>query len=114
MLGEKIKQSISETFKLLYKFKWYIASYLIYFIINICSLFNIPAEDDKVFHTETASQLWSYTNQKVYIGSLKLEILILILLFFIGTSNMRNHPLLAKTIFLSPWMYMIICLVMLF
>lgn len=101
MLLEKIKQSIAETFKLIWQFKWYVGLYLIYFIINICSLFNIPAADDKIFHTEATSQLWSYTNQEVYIGSLRLEIIILSLLFLLGTSNMRNHPILAKLIFLS-------------
>ena len=105
MLLEKIKQSIAGTFKLIWQFKWYVGLYLIYFIINISSLFNIPAADDKIFHTEATSQLWSYTNQEVYIGSLRLEIIILSLLFLLGTSNMRNHPKTAKFIFILPWIY---------
>lgn len=114
MFKEKIKQSVSQTFKLLWQFKWYVGLYLLYYIINIISLFDIPVADDKIFQAEATSQIWSYTNQEVYIGSLRLEIIILSLLFLLGTSNMRNHPLLAKIIFLSPWVYMIICLGILF
>ena len=110
MLREKIEQSVKEMFKLLWSFKWCVGLYLLYYIINIISLFDIPAAEDRIFHAEATSQIWSYTNQEVYIGSLRLEIIILSLLFLLGTSNMRNHPLLAKTIFLSPWVYMIICL----
>ena len=42
-------------------FKWFVGSYLIYFIINIGLLFNIPAEDDRIFRTEATSQFWSKT-----------------------------------------------------
>lgn len=104
----------TETFKLLWQFRWYIGLYLIYFIINISSLFNIPAADDKIFQTEATSQLWSYTNQEVYVGSLRLEIIILSLLFLLGTSNIRNHPKIAKFIFILPWIYAIIRLTNLF
>ncbi|MBQ8677054.1 MAG: hypothetical protein IJ529_01130 [Alphaproteobacteria bacterium] len=114
MHQEKIRQAISDTFRLLWSFKWYVGLYLLYCTINIISLFDIPAADDKIFHAEATSQAWAYANQEVYIGSLRLEIIILILLFLLGTSNMRNHPLLAKAIFLSPWVYMIICLGRLF
>jgi len=114
MFQDKVKQAISDTFKLLWSFKWYVGLYLLYYIISIISLFDIPAADDKIFHAEATSQIWPYTNQEVYIGSLRLEIIILSLLFLLGTSNMRNHPLLAKIIFLSPWVYMIIRFVMLF
>jgi len=102
-----IKRNLSEIFRLLWRFKWYVCFYLIYYIINIISLFDIPEADDKIFHSEAASHIWSYTNQKVYIGSLRLEIIILSLLFLLGTSNMRNHPLLAKMIFILPWIYAI-------
>ena len=108
MFKEKIRQTMSQTFKLLWSFKWYVGLYRLYYIINIISLFDIPVADDKIFQAEATSRIWSYTNQEVYIGSLRLEIIILSLLFLLGTSNMRNHPLLAKIIFLSPWVYMII------
>ena len=103
-----MKRNLIETFKLLWRFKWYVGFYLFYYIINIISLFNIPEVDDKIFHTEATSHIWSYTNQKVYVGSLRLEIIIISLLFLLGTSNIRNHPLLAKIIFISPWVYVIL------
>ena len=114
MFQDKVKQAISDTFKLLWSFKWYIGSYLLYYIIYIIALFDIPAADDIIFHTEATSQIWSYTNKEVYIGSLRLEIIILSLLFLLGISNIRNHPWLAKIVFLSPWVYMMICLGRLF
>ena len=114
MFRDKVRQAISDTFKLLWSFKWYVGLYLLYYIINIISLFDIPVADDKIFQAEATSRIWSYTNQEVYIGSLRLEIIILSLLFLLVTSNMRNHPLLAKIIFFSPWVYMIICLGILF
>ena len=105
MLLGKVKQAISDIFKLLWSFKWYIGLYLLYYIINIMTLFDIPAADDKIFHTETTSQLWTYTNREVYVGSLRLEIVILGLLFLLGTSNIHNHPKIAKFIFILPWIY---------
>ena len=100
-----VEKSITVTFKLIWQFKWYAGLYLIYFIINIGSLLNIPTADDKIFNTEATSQLWYYTNQEVYVGSLMLEIIILTLLFLLGTSNIRNHPKIAKFVFILPWIY---------
>jgi len=114
MFQDKVKQAISDTFKLLWSFKWYVGLYLLYYIISIISLFDIPAADDKIFHAEATSQILSYTNQEVYIGSLRLEIIILSLLFLLGTSNMRNHPKIAKFIFILPWIYTTIRLIKLF
>ena len=114
MFKEKIRQAMSQTFKLLWSFKWYVGLYLLYYIINIISLFDIPVADDKIFQTEATSRIWSYTNQEVYIGSLRLEIIILSLLFLLGTSNIRNHPKIAKFIFLLPWIYATFRLITLF
>ena len=108
MLQEKIKQSVSETFKLLWLFKWYIVGYLIYYSIFIVEYFNPPAADDPILNYEYTHGAWNYINQEVYIHSMKLYSIIDTLLFFIGTSNMRNHPLLAKIIFLSPWIVMLL------
>ena len=108
MLGEKIKQSVSQTFKLLWQFKWYIVGYLIYYSIFIVEYFNPPAADDPILNYEYTHGAWNYINQEVYIHSMKLYSIIDTLLFFIGTSNMRNHPLLAKIIFLSPWIVMLL------
>ena len=114
MFQDKVRQAISDTFKPLWSFKWYVGLYLLYYIINIISLFDIPVADDKIFQAEATSRIWSYTNQEVYIGSLRLEIIILSLLFLLGTSNMRNHPLLAKFIFLLPWIYATVRFIKLF
>ena len=100
-----VEKRIKVTFKLIWQFKWYAGLYLIYFIINIGSLLNIPTADDKIFNTEATSQLWYYTNQEVYVGSLRLEIIILTLLFLFGTSNILNHPKISKFVFILPWIY---------
>ncbi len=108
MYQEKIKQSMTETFKLLWQFKWYVGLYLIYYIIFCYTLIDIPAENDPILNYEYTRGAWNYINQKVYIGSMKLYFIIDTLIFLIGTSNMRNHPLLAKIIFASPWIVMLL------
>ena len=108
MLQEKIRQTTSQTFKLLWQFKWYIVGYLIYYSIFIVEYFNPPAADDPILNYEYNRGAWNYINQEVYIHSMKLYSIIDTLIFFIGTSNMRNHPLLAKIIFLSPWIVMLL------
>lgn len=108
MLLEKIKQSITETFKLIWQFKWYVGLYLIYYIISCYTLIDIPAENAPILNYEYTRGAWNYINQEVYIGSMKLYFIIDTLIFLIGTSNMRNHPLLAKVIFASPWIVMLL------
>ena len=102
MLGEKIKQSATETFKLLWQFKWYIAFDVIIFTLLLSEYFNPPAADDMIWKSEAINGMWNYQNQQVYMQSCKYGLIISALLFLIGTSNMRNHPLLAKLIFLFP------------
>ena len=108
MFQDKVRQTMSQTFKLLWQFKWYIVGYLIYYSIFIVEYFNPPAADDPILNYEYTHGAWNYINQEVYIHSMKLYSIIDTLLFFIGTSNMRNHPLLAKIIFLSPWIVMLL------
>ena len=103
MFLEKIKQVVGGTFRLLCQFKWYVLIYMICYIIYILALLDPPAVDDRIFFAEETSLNWVYTNQQVYIGSLKLEIIILSLIFLLATSNMRNHPLLAKVFFFSSF-----------
>ena len=59
--------------------------------------------DDIIFKAEAFHDAWNYTNQKVYIESMKLGLIISCLIFLLGISNMKNHPRIAKLIFLSPW-----------
>ena len=115
MLQEKIKsifptvkQSAKETFELLWQFKWYIGVYLLFYSMFVAEYFNPPEKDALIWGSEATEGAWNYVNQEVYIHSMKLYSIIDTLIFFIGTSNMRNHPLLAKIIFLSPWIVMLL------
>ena len=106
-----MKLNIIETFKLLFRFKWYGLIYLIFYFILLFGYLNPPQVDDPIFNFAFNNGLWYYANQKVYIGSMKDDLIIFLLLFLIGTSNMRNHPKLAKFIFISPLMFGVINLV---
>ena len=45
--------------------------------ISVCQRINSPpAENDPIFSAEATSNDWSYESQRVYIGSLKLDIII--------------------------------------
>ena len=106
-----MKLNIIETFKLLFRFKWYVFIYLIFYFILLFGYLNPPQVDDPIFNFAFNNGLWYYANQKVYIGSMKDDLIIFLLLFLIATSNMRNHPKLAKFIFISPLVFGVINLV---
>ena len=90
-----IKTEIIETIKLLLQFKWYIILYILFYgIILINYLFPSPKNYFLWFD-------WCEYTQEIYLETTKLLLIIFLLLFFIGTSNMRNHPIIAKLIFLS-------------
>jgi len=72
--------------------------FIIFFVIEY---FNPPAADDLIWGSEAMQGAWNYQNQQLYIQSCKYNLIISTLVFLIGTSNMRNHPKLAKIIFLS-------------
>ena len=110
-MNNSIKKQIMDTVKLLWSFKWYISVYLLFFLIMFAEYLNPPTADDKIFHAEATSQNWLYTNQEVYIGSLRQGLIAIILLFLVGTSNMRNHPMLSKIIFLLPLFGLVIGLI---
>ncbi len=99
---DKIKQDIKDTFKLVWLFKWYVFMYLSCYIFLVIKLFNISADGVHTINSATHENMWIYTNTKVYEGHLHSILYQYFLLFFVGTSNMRNHPLLAKLIFLWP------------
>lgn len=102
---DRIKYSMVETCRLLWQFKWYIAIYPLIFICLIHEYFYPPAKDDPIFGSEAMSYAWNYVSQEVYIGSLKNDLIFWLCYFLLGTSNMRNHPLLAKFIFLLPLLW---------
>lgn len=97
-----------ESLKLLWKFKWYILIYLLFFGILVAEYINPPAENDPILKYEYDRGAWNYINREVYVGSMWHTLVEAFLLFIIGTSNMRNHPRLAKLIFLSPLIAMIL------
>ena len=102
MLSNKIKQNIMEPLKLLWQFKWYVAIYPFIFTILLHEYFFPPAKDDPIFGSEAMSFAWNYVSQEVYVGSVIDDFGIFLCYFLLGASNMRNHPLLAKFIFLWP------------
>lgn len=99
---ENIKNSIIETHKLLWQFKWYILLYILFIFFIIYDILNPPAEDSPLWGSEAMEGNWVYTNRDVYIGNSYYLLTIALLLFFLGTSNLRNHPMLAKLIFFLP------------
>ena len=107
-----LKQNLAETFKLLWLFNWYICGYLLFYLCYVIEYFSPPEKDSPIWSADAIKGDWVYTNQEVYIGSLKTVLVELFFLFLIGTSNMRNHPLLAKIIFLSPIIIFIAALIL--
>ena len=97
MFLKKVKQSLSETFKLLWQFKWYMLPYSLFYFV-LLSFYLSPSPKQ---YNIWVNEVWFVYNQSLYLALTKLMLIIFALLFFVGTSNMRNHPLLAKLIFLS-------------
>ena len=103
-----VKEHIVNTIKLLLDFKWYVALYSLFYFILIWGYLNPPTENDAIFNSEYTQGLWYYINQEVYIGNMQDLLIEFFLLFLIGTSNMKNHPTLAKLIFLSPILFLVL------
>ncbi len=103
MNKEKIKKEFTDVAKLLWSFKWYILAYLPIFVSLFHAYFYPLPENELSFKYRTDS-CWKYTNQEFYIESVKIGIIQYALGFLLAISNMRNHPRIAKLIFLSPWL----------
>lgn len=101
-IKSEIKETIISTYNLLKEFKWYVGLNLFFVILIADEYFNPPAKDDPIFSAEAFSQYWEYTNQEIYVETSRLLLIIYILWFLLATSNMRNHPRLAKLLFLMP------------
>lgn len=101
----QLKKNLLEIIKLLWTVKWYILPYIFIIFLLIYEYVNPIAGDDPIFNYETNRGMWQYTNADVYIGSLKNEIAILLLIFLLAISNIKNHPKMARFIFLSPFLY---------
>lgn len=93
---------VKNAMQLIKMYKWYLILDICFILMLICEYFNPPLKDDQIWNAEATSNLWEYANQGVYIGSLRLDIIISILFLLLGISNMRNHPVLAKVLFLFP------------
>lgn len=95
-----IRQSISDTFKLLWQFKGYIMIYMVPYLYYSCVATSASKKHYFIW------QDWHPFDRDIYLGTGRLLLTIVTLLFFLAISNMRNHPLLAKIILLSTsaWM----------
>lgn len=101
---EKIKQYFVDLKNLMWPFKWYILANLLMIFLFLGEYFFPPAVNDPIWGAQATEGAWNYQNQALYIESIKLDFIIYSLVFLLGTSNMRNHPRIAKLIFLSPWL----------
>ena len=99
----QLKTTLVESKKTLAPFKWSIGFYVLLMAIIFNEWINPPHKDDQIFKAEETSVFWNYTNQDVYVGAIKLECIIVVLIFFLALSNIKNHPRLARLILLSPW-----------
>jgi len=97
MFQEKIRQTMSQTFKLLWQFKWYILPYIAFYIVLISFYLSPSPKQYNIWMNKD----WFVYDKSIYLALTKWMLMIFALLFFVGTSNMRNHPILAKLIFSS-------------
>lgn len=103
MNKEKIKKEFINVAKLLWPFKWYILPYLSIIVFLFHEYFYPPPENHPMFG-QGVGQSWDLANQEFYIEGVKIDITQYVLGFFLATSNMRNHPRIAKLILLFPWL----------
>ena len=102
---ENIKQYFIELKNLMLPFKWYIVAYMFVLSGPIHEYFFPPEANDPIWGSVVMYDSWNYANQEIYVESMKILILINFLVLLIATSNMRNHPKIAKLVFLSPWLF---------
>ena len=101
-----LKHNMMETFKLLWQFKWYVVPYMLfYFYLGVNYI--IPSPKNYCIWN---NEIWYHYDKKIYLEITKLMLMIFALLFLLGTSNMRNHPLIAKLIFLSSFYFLAVFL----
>ena len=96
-MWHQIKQNSVETVRLLWSFKWYIAPYVLFYVYLVINYLMPSPKNYYIWQKES----WYDFEITSYLAVTKLLLIIFFLLFLVGTSNMRNHPLLAKIIFLS-------------
>lgn len=101
-----VKKIFNETSKLLWQFKWYIVPYILFYLHLLMSYFMPSKKNYCIWEYEE----WYNFDLRIYVKVTELMLIIFLLLFLIGTSNMRNHPLIAKCIFLSSLWFLAVFL----
>lgn len=96
-MNNSIKKQIIDTVELLWSFKWYIIPYIVFYLVLLSFYLSPSPKQYNIWMNE----VWFAYSQPLYLALTKLILVIFALLFLVGTSNMRNHPILAKLIFLS-------------
>lgn len=102
MNTENIKQYFVNLKNLLWPFKWYIAVNLLMILVSLYECFLPPAANDPIWASQATGGVWNYANQELYVESVKFYSLINVLVLLLGLSNIRNHPMIAKLVFLYP------------
>ena len=97
----KLKHHFTETKKTIAPFKWYICSYLLFYSILI--VFYLTPSCKQYFFWN--NEEWYQYTVPLYLAGMRLVLTIFLLLFFLGLSNIKNHPILAKMIFLSSFYF---------
>ena len=103
-----LKQNVVETFRLLWKFKWYIFPYMLFYAVLLMFYLSPSPKQYSIWK----NKVWYNYDTQSYLEITKLTMIIFLLTFFIGTSNMKNHPALAKLIFLSSLWFLAVFLEM--
>ena len=98
-----LKNTLIETKKTLWSFKWYILFYWVFNILPFYEYFNPPEKNSPLWGAEATEGNIYYLNQEIYIEGMKSACIIILLFFLLATSNIKNHPRLAKWMLLSPW-----------
>ena len=83
-LFNQLLQTLKGTKKTLWPFRWYIFFYWIVGFLFFNEWLNLPKKDDPIFKAEATRDVWNYLNQEVYVASLKLDCVIVVLLFFLA------------------------------
>ena len=97
----KLKDHFIETKKTIAPFKWYICLYLLFYSILI--VFYLTPSCKQYFFWNNED--WYQYSVPLYLAGMRLVLIIFLLLFFLGLSNIKNHPILAKMIFLSSFYF---------
>ena len=88
--------------KRLWSFKWYILFSLLYIAGDVMQLADAPMRNNLIFKINNS---WQYANQAVFIATMQQALCIEVLILLLGFCNMKNHPRIAKFLFLLPWIW---------